>query len=84
MARLDLISSEKRFGAVDVLRDVNLSIADVEFIVLVGPSGCGKSTLLRVITGLEDISAGGFQIGASVCPACCGATSVSASRWAVS
>ena len=62
MARLDLIGIEKRFGAVEVLRDVNLSIADGEFIVLVGPSGCGKSTLLRMIAGLEDISAGEFQI----------------------
>ena len=62
MARLDLLGIEKRFGAIEVLRDVNLAIADGEFIVLVGPSGCGKSTLLRMIAGLEDISAGDFLI----------------------
>ena len=62
MARLDLHGIEKRFGTIDVLRDVNLSIADGEFIVLVGPSGCGKSTLLRMIAGLEDITAGDFLI----------------------
>jgi multiple sugar transport system ATP-binding protein len=62
MARLDLHSVEKHFGAIEVLKDVNLSIADGEFIVLVGPSGCGKSTLLRMIAGLEDISAGEFLI----------------------
>lgn len=43
MARLDLLGIEKRFGAIEVLRDVNLSIADGEFGMLVGPSGCGKS-----------------------------------------
>ena len=63
MARLDLIGIEKRFGAVEVLRDVNLSIADGEFIVLVGPSGCGKSTLLRMVAGLEEISEGEIAIG---------------------
>jgi len=62
MARLDLLGIEKRFGSIEVLRDVNLSIADGEFIVLVGPSGCGKFTLLRMIAGLEDISAGDFLI----------------------
>jgi multiple sugar transport system ATP-binding protein len=62
MARLDLIGIEKRFGLIGVLSDVNLSIADGEFIVLVGPSGCGKSTLLRMIAGLEDITAGEFLI----------------------
>jgi multiple sugar transport system ATP-binding protein len=46
-----------------VLHDVNLSIDDGEFVVLVGPSGCGKSTLLRMLSGLESISAGELRIG---------------------
>ncbi len=62
MARLELTGVEKRYGAVEVLRDVNLRINDGEFIVLVGPSGCGKSTLLRMIAGLEEISEGEFSI----------------------
>ncbi|MDR3514815.1 MAG: sn-glycerol-3-phosphate ABC transporter ATP-binding protein UgpC [Azospirillaceae bacterium] len=53
----------KRFGAVDVLRDISLTIADGEFIVFVGPSGCGKSTLLRMIAGLEEVSDGTIAIG---------------------
>ena len=56
MARLELRDVFKRYGQVEVLRDVNLTIADGEFIVLVGPSGCGKSTLLRMVAGLEPIS----------------------------
>ncbi|MDF3604768.1 sn-glycerol-3-phosphate import ATP-binding protein UgpC [Paracoccus sp. DMF-8] len=43
--------------------DINLSIRDGEFIVLVGPSGCGKSTLLRMVAGLEDITGGEIHIG---------------------
>ena len=43
--------------------DLNLDIADGEFLVLVGPSGCGKSTALRMIAGLESISGGDMHIG---------------------
>ena len=46
-----------------VLNDINLDIADGEFVVLVGPSGCGKTTLLRIIAGLEGISEGDVHIG---------------------
>jgi multiple sugar transport system ATP-binding protein len=45
------------------VNDVNLDIADGEFMILVGPSGCGKSTLLRMIVGLEDITEGDMLIG---------------------
>jgi multiple sugar transport system ATP-binding protein len=62
MARIELKDVVKRYGAVEVLRDINLDIADGEFIVLVGPSGCGKSTLLRMIAGLEPITSGDFLI----------------------
>lgn len=48
---------------VSVLRQIDLTINDGEFMVLVGPSGCGKSTLLRLIAGLEDLSAGKLYIG---------------------
>ncbi len=46
------------FGAVSVLKDLNLDVADGEFLVLLGPSGCGKSTLLNCIAGLIDVSDG--------------------------
>jgi multiple sugar transport system ATP-binding protein len=53
----------KRFGDVTAVNDLNISIADKEFLVLVGPSGCGKSTALRCLAGLEDISDGRILIG---------------------
>jgi len=62
MAAIKLKDIKKRYGAVEVLRDINLDIRDGEFIVLVGPSGCGKSTLLRMIAGLEPITGGVFEI----------------------
>ncbi len=46
-----------------VLRRINLTVQDGEFMVLVGPSGCGKSTLLRLIAGLEPITAGTIYVG---------------------
>jgi multiple sugar transport system ATP-binding protein len=48
----------KRFGDVEVIRDISLTVAEGEFVVFVGPSGCGKSSLLRLITGLEELTAG--------------------------
>ncbi|BBE74010.1 ABC transporter ATP-binding protein [Oharaeibacter diazotrophicus] len=62
MARLKLEKIVKSFGAVDVIKGVDLDIADKEFVVFVGPSGCGKSTLLRLIAGLEEISGGDLTI----------------------
>ncbi|MFN7224198.1 MAG: ABC transporter ATP-binding protein [Paracoccaceae bacterium] len=58
MGTLELKSVTKSFGATDVIKGVNLDVADGEFCVFVGPSGCGKSTLLRIIAGLEDASGG--------------------------
>jgi multiple sugar transport system ATP-binding protein len=56
----------KRFGEVTAVNDLNIDIADKEFLVLVGPSGCGKSTALRCLAGLEDISDGRMVIGEQV------------------
>jgi multiple sugar transport system ATP-binding protein len=53
----------KRFGDVIAVNDLNIQIADREFLVLVGPSGCGKTTALRCLAGLEDISDGRILIG---------------------
>lgn len=63
MANVQLSQINKSFGLVPVLKDVNLEIKDHEFVVLVGPSGCGKSTLLRIISGLEETTAGSVLIG---------------------
>ena len=52
----------KRFGDLEVLRDVSVSIRDGEFVSLVGPSGCGKTTFLRTIAGLESIDAGTIRV----------------------
>jgi lactose/L-arabinose transport system ATP-binding protein len=62
MSELKLQGVHKSFGAVKVIRGVDLDIADREFVVFVGPSGSGKSTLLRMIAGLESITAGELQI----------------------
>jgi lactose/L-arabinose transport system ATP-binding protein len=63
MAGIELRGINKSFGAVQVIRDVDLDIPDGEFVVFVGPSGCGKSTLLRTISGLEEPSSGQVLIG---------------------
>ncbi len=63
MAQLTIDGVEKSFGKTEVLKGVDLDVADGEFIVLLGASGCGKSTLLRVIAGLEVQSAGRILIG---------------------
>ena len=63
MSGLKLTNVKKSFGAVEVIRGVDLDIADKEFVVFVGPSGCGKSTLLRLIAGLEDVTQGQIRIG---------------------
>ena len=49
--------------SIHVLRRINLTITEGEFMVLVGPSGCGKSTLLRLIAGLEVMTGGNIWIG---------------------
>lgn len=56
----------KRFGDVVAVNNLNLHVADCEFLVLVGPSGCGKTTALRCLAGLEEISTGTIAIGDQV------------------
>ena len=58
MAEIELRDVQKHFGPVHVIRDLNLTVADKEFVVLLGPSGCGKTTTLRAIAGLEEIDSG--------------------------
>ncbi len=66
MADVTLTDIRKTFGALDVIKGVDLDIKSGEFVVFVGPSGCGKSTLLRMIAGLEDITSGTLEIGGHV------------------
>ncbi len=66
MAGVSISAVHKWFGRTQVIRGVDIGIADGEFCVLVGPSGCGKSTLLRMIAGLEEITEGEIAIGGKV------------------
>lgn len=63
---LDINKLAKRFGDVEVLKEISLSMQKGEFLVLLGPSGCGKSTLLNCIAGLEEISDGTLEISGKV------------------
>ena len=63
MTEVKLKSIGKSYGAVAAVQQVDLTIKDGEFLVLLGPSGCGKSTTLRMIAGLESITAGDLLIG---------------------
>jgi multiple sugar transport system ATP-binding protein len=63
MASVTYDKVTKRFGDVTAVGNLNLNIADKEFLVLVGPSGCGKTTALRLLAGLEEITEGQILIG---------------------
>ena len=62
MSTLSLRGIRKTYGTTEIIKGVDLDIADREFTVFVGPSGCGKSTLLRMIAGLEEITGGDLLI----------------------
>ncbi len=64
MVELDHLS--KRFDSEAAVNDVNLSVAQGEFVTLLGPSGCGKTTTLRCIAGLEKPDGGEIRIGGDV------------------
>ncbi|EYD77215.1 Glycerol-3-phosphate ABC transporter, ATP-binding protein UgpC [Rubellimicrobium mesophilum DSM 19309] len=63
MAEIELRGVTKRWGAFVGVKDLDLTISDREFLVLLGPSGCGKTTTMRMIAGLEDASSGDILIG---------------------
>jgi multiple sugar transport system ATP-binding protein len=66
MSSVSFRKLEKNYGALRIVKGIDLEIADREFVVLVGPSGCGKSTTLRMLAGLEGISSGEIRIGERV------------------
>ena len=66
MADIKLTNLNKSYGALHIIKDVNLDIKSGEFIVFVGPSGCGKSTLLRAISGLDSVTSGTLEIDHAV------------------
>jgi sn-glycerol 3-phosphate transport system ATP-binding protein len=66
MAQLELRKVSKFFGPLQVVQDIDMSVADGEFVVLVGPSGCGKSTLLRMVAGLETVTSGEVAINGEI------------------
>ncbi len=66
MGAVEIREARKSYGAVEVLKGVDLTVEDGEFVVLVGASGCGKSTLLRMIAGLEAVTSGTIAIGGRV------------------
>ena len=59
---LTIDKSSQKSGSINILRRINLTVQDGEFMVLVGPSGCGKSTLLRLIAGLEQMTGGNIWV----------------------
>ena len=63
MAAVTLSGAIKKYGDIQVIHGIDLTVEDGEFVVFVGPSGCGKSTLLRMIAGLEETSDGRIEIG---------------------
>jgi ABC-type sugar transport system ATPase subunit len=67
MAKLEVRRIYKRFGPVEVIHGIDLTIDDGSLTVVVGPSGCGKSTLLRMIAGLEEVSDGEVHIDGKRC-----------------
>ena len=63
MARLDLSNVAKRYGNLNAVDDVSLSVAEGEFLVLLGPSGCGKTTTLRMVAGFVEPTSGTIMLG---------------------
>ena len=66
MSRIELSNLRKEYGSTVAVNNLDLTIEDGEFIVLVGPSGCGKTTTLRMIAGFEDPTSGEIRIDGNV------------------
>jgi multiple sugar transport system ATP-binding protein len=66
MAKVAFENVVKQFGDVVAVNNLNIDVADKEFLVLVGPSGCGKTTALRCLAGLEEITSGQIKIAERV------------------
>jgi len=66
MSTLEINALRKKYGALEILKGIDISLEKGGFLVLVGPSGCGKSTLLNTIAGLESITSGEIRIGGQV------------------
>jgi multiple sugar transport system ATP-binding protein len=62
MASVTYQNVDKKFGDVEIIKNLNIQVQDKEFLVLVGPSGCGKTTALRLLAGLEEITGGEIKI----------------------
>ncbi|WP_404401458.1 ABC transporter ATP-binding protein [Pelagibacterium halotolerans] len=62
MGRIELQGVRKSFGALEIIKGIDLTVGEGEFVIFVGPSGCGKSTLLRLISGLEEATDGKIVI----------------------
>ena len=65
-AKLQVSGIGKRFASLDVLKGIDVAIADGEFISIVGPSGCGKTTFLRIVAGLEQATTGEVRLGGNL------------------
>jgi multiple sugar transport system ATP-binding protein len=63
MASVTFQNVQKKFGDLTIIKGLDITVEDKEFLVLVGPSGCGKTTALRLLAGLEEITAGEIKIG---------------------
>ncbi|HEY4162774.1 MAG TPA: amino acid ABC transporter ATP-binding protein [Dongiaceae bacterium] len=62
MSLIEINQVTKRYGAMEVLKGLNMSVEEHQVVCLIGPSGCGKSTLLRCINGLEPIEGGEIRL----------------------
>src|SRR5246127_4471641 len=80
MAGVEIQALTKSYGEHQVLRDLNIEVAEGEFLTLLGPSGCGKTTTLRCVAGLERADGGEIRIGGAVVASAAGRVFVPPNR----